>query len=100
MASTPHPPPKPEPPKPSPPPPPKAAAHEGELTPLAEDDPNRVITVGEEQMARSLEMQAMGVDKYMAAHSGGAPEEQHAAAGVVAPPPPTPHHREDNHKGR
>jgi hypothetical protein len=62
MASTPHQPPKPEPPKP---PPPKPAARDqdppdhtvnqppGELKPLAADDPNRVLTVGEEQKARS-----------------------------------------------
>ena len=34
-------------------------------------DPNHVVTVGEEQMARSNEMQKVGVDNYMKAHSGG-----------------------------
>ena len=107
MATPPRPTPTPPPGPNPPPPPPKPAAHHDEpnhtlnkppegdpernftlkFVPLAEDDPNRVVTVGEEQMERSLAYEQSLRDNGGPPQTMAAPEEegkprQRAVAGV------------------
>jgi hypothetical protein len=51
--------------------------------PEAEEEAPRVVTVGEEQLARSLEMQAMGIEAWKAAHDERNPDQtEQSVAGV------------------
>jgi hypothetical protein len=125
MASTPHPPPKPAP-RPTPPthhphePPAPSKSGEDRLTPLKpgedpqeaklaldepvktyakpEDDPNYVKTVGQEQLERSAEIQAMGVEAYMAKYSAKDPNEP--APKTVAGVGPLEHHENERRGAR
>ena len=69
----------------------------GEPIEDGERDPD---TIAEEQRRRSAEMEAMGVENYMRAHSTPVPEEdkfKKTVAGVIAPPPKQ---AEPEHHGR
>ena len=114
MATPPRPAPPP-PPKPTPPPPPKPAAHHDEpnhtlnkppdpevheLVPLAADDPNRVVTVGEEQMERSLAYEQSLRDNGGPPAAQGVAQEEKYRARAVAGVSPTEIHAEDDHGRR
>ena len=50
-----------------------------------EDEENKVVTVGEEQLQRSLEMQAMGIEAWKQAHDERPPDEQQQSVEGVGP---------------
>ena len=58
-------------------PPPDEQAPEGEE--------NKVVTVGEEQLERSREMQAMGIEAWKQAHDERPPDEQQQSVQGVGP---------------
>lgn len=50
-----------------------------------EDEENKVVTVGEEQLERSREMQAMGIEAWKQAHDERPVDEQQQAVEGVGP---------------
>lgn len=66
--------PKPEPPKPAPPPAPEPEDPAAAAT--SPKAPPPVMTIADEQRARSAEIQAMGVEKWKEAHDQRSPEER------------------------
>ena len=62
---------------------------EPEITEPEQQPVSEVVTVQEEQLARSQEMEAMGVNAWVAAHDERGPEyQQQAVEGVGTPPEP------------
>ena len=56
-----------------------------EQAPEEAEDENKVVTVGEEQLQRSLEMQAMGIEAWKQAHDERPIDEQQQAVEGVGP---------------